>query len=536
MQVKHELKGNGIVRSIRNLAYSPSGNLLVVVDNSDDHNLAVYNTETGACVAKSKGDRGNVVEIAFRSEQNFATVGAKHFKEWTISSGNIKGKTGRLPTGKHQEKIGSIAVNKNTYLTGCFTGELFAWNGPTFQKVVSKSHTKLIDAITVTNDLIFTGGRDGMVTVLSAANYAQQFTIDCTKLPGTSSPSIRGISLAANKNRIVVGTFGHEVYEIPVQLASKKSGQPKALIHGHYAPLRQWNNECWGLTVFPNKEQYATVSWDSTLRIWDTTARKMLKSIDLTIDASGKKIPPDAKTKEAGKDVWAASVDVSPSGAHIAVGTFGGNLRVLKCSDWKTVYEKKISKKHIEDLKFSPDGQYLVAGAHDCKLYLYSVPDFKKVKTFGRSSASVIHIDWSMDSQMIRTNDASYEILYYSIPSGGQDTSGASNTRDEKWATQSCILGWAVQGIWQPEQDGTDINHCDRTNGPLEDGLELVASGNDDGEIKVFRYPAMVENAACLHLKGHSSHVTKVRFNHKNTYLFSTGGNDTTVMQWKITE
>ena len=136
---------------------------------------------------------------------------------------------------------------------------------------------------------------------------------------------------------------------------------------------------------------------------------------------------------------------------------------------------------------------------------------------------------------MIRTNDASYEILYYCIPGGTQDTSGASNTRDEKWATQSCILGWAVQGIWQPEQDGTDINHCDRTNGPLDDGLELVASGNDDGEIKVFRYPAMVEDAECKHLKGHSSHVTKVRFNHKNTYLFSTGGNDTTVMQWKIT-
>lgn len=173
MQVKHELKGNGIVKSIRNLSFSPSGGLLVVVDNSDDHNLAVYNTETGACVAKSKGDRGNVVEVAFKSETQFATVGAKHFKEWTISSGNITGKMGNF--NKKDTRIGSIAVNKNVYLTGCFTGELFAWNGTTLSKVAAKNHTKLIDAITVTPDLIFTGGRDAQIFVLSASNYQMQF-------------------------------------------------------------------------------------------------------------------------------------------------------------------------------------------------------------------------------------------------------------------------------------------------------------------------------------------------------------------------
>ena len=44
----------------------------------------------------------------------------------------------------------------------------------------------------------------------------------------------------------------------------------------------------------------------------------------------------------------------------------------------------------------------------------------------------------------------------------------------------------------------------------------------------------MQENSNFKALRAHSSHVTKVRFSKDNTYLFSTGGNDTTVMQWKI--
>jgi hypothetical protein len=49
----------------------------------------------------------------------------------------------------------------------------------------------------------------------------------------------------------------------------------------------------------------------------------------------------------------------------------------------------------------------------------------------------------------------------------------------------------------------------------------------------------MVEPSECLELKGHSSHVTKVKFGavagpKKEQYLFSTGGNDSAVIQWKL--
>lgn len=61
-----------------------------------------------------------------------------------------------------------------------------------------------------------------------------------------------------------------------------------------------------------------------------------------------------------------------------------------------------------------------------------------------KSSSFITHIDWSLDSATLRTIDGSYEILYYNVHSGTQDTSGASSTRDEPWATYTAHLGWAV--------------------------------------------------------------------------------------------
>lgn len=84
--------------------------------------------------------------------------------------------------------------------------------------------------------------------------------------------------------------------------------------------------------------------------------------------------------------------------------------------------------------------------------------------------------------------------------------------RDEPWATWTLILGWPVQGIWPPGVDGTDINGVDRSRLPHPDGYHLVATADDFSKVKVFRYPSVREDSGCIEGRGHSSHVTQVKF------------------------
>lgn len=183
------------------------------------------------------------------------------------------------------------------------------------------------------------------------------------------------------------------------------------------------------------KEHYATVSDDATMRVWDKAAHKQVGMLSLETDIRGNQIP---KNKDGSISLFAQAraIEVNITDEYLAMGMRDGSLRVFqvayKAPFWQeiAVYKcehKKIKGEWIEDLKFSPDGRYLIVGSHNNYLYLFEVPNFDKpVSVFGKSSSFIQHIDWSLDSSNVRTNDASYELLYYSIPDGKQLTSGAS--------------------------------------------------------------------------------------------------------------
>ena len=98
-------------------------------------------------------------------------------------------------------------------------------------------------------------------------------------------------------------------------------------------------------------------------------------------------------------------------------------------------------KREISVMKFSPDSKLLALGVTPMDLYIYSMSQSKIIHTIGGNSARITHMDFSTNSQVLQTNSNSYEILYYDCDKGKQLTSGASQNKDEPWASWTCTIG-----------------------------------------------------------------------------------------------
>ena len=64
--------------------------------------------------------------------------------------------------------------------------------------------------------------------------------------------------------------------------------------------------------------------------------------------------------------------------------------------------------------------------------------------------------------------------------------------------------------------------------------MRLLASSDDRGQVRLLEYPCLVKNSESVIGRGHSSHVTNISFSTNDQYIFSTGGEDQTVLQWSV--
>ncbi|XP_028817944.1 echinoderm microtubule-associated protein-like 2 isoform X1 [Denticeps clupeoides] len=489
-------------RAVTCAAFSKSngGAHLCVVDDANDHILSVWDWQKEKQLADVKCSNDSVFGAIFHPmEANLVvTCGKSHINFWTIEGNTLTKRQGLFEKHEKPKYVLCVAFAENgDAITGDSSGNIYVWakGGNKITRVVGGAHEGGIFSLCVLKDgtLISGGGKDRRV-VLWDHEYHKQSDMEVPEAYGPirclAEGKEGGLFVGTTRNAILRGSF---------------SSALSPIVQGH-------TDELWGLDVHPSMEQFVTCGQDKLVHLWDSQSHQPLWS----------------KTIEDP----ACSAGFHPSGLVLAVGTTNAKWLVLDTETRDLVSVHTDGNEMISVVKYSPDGAYLAVASHDNFVYIYSVTDngrkYNRVGKCTGHSSFVTHLDWSTDSHYIVTNSGDYEILYWEAANGKHVTS-ADAMRNLEWATSTCVLGFSVFGIWPDGADGTDINAVCRSH----DG-SLLASADDFGKVHLFSNPCSQPRAPSHQYSGHSSHVTNVAFLHDDSRLLSTGGKDTSILQWAL--
>ncbi|XP_023207042.1 echinoderm microtubule-associated protein-like 2 isoform X2 [Xiphophorus maculatus] len=489
-------------RAVSCVSFSKSngGSFLCAVDDANDHILSVWNWQKEKQLAEVKCSNDSVLAAVFHPMDTnlIVTCGKSHINFWTMEGNALTKRQGLFEKHEKPKYVLCVAFAENgDAITGDSSGNLYIWakGGNRISQVVSGAHEGGIFSVCVLKDgtMVSGGGKDRKVALWDH-NYRKQAEMEV----GEPLGPVRALA-EGKPGELFVGTTKNAI----IRAAFPDTLTP--IVQGH-------TDELWGLDVHPSMDQFVTCSQDKQVHLWDTCTHQPLWS--KTMEDPGR------------------SAGFHPGGAVLAVGTMTGRWLVLDTDTRDLVSMHTDGSEIISNVKYSPDGNFLAVASHDNFIYIYAVSESgKKYSRVGKCtghSSFVTHLDWSADSQYFVTNSGDYEILFWEA-SSGKHVTNMDTVRNLEWATSTCTLSFSVFGIWPDGADGTDINAVCRSH----DG-SLLASADDFGKVQLFSFPCSQPRAPSHEYGGHSSHVTNVAFLHDDSHLISTGGKDTSILQWVV--
>ncbi|KAM9365743.1 LOW QUALITY PROTEIN: echinoderm microtubule-associated protein-like 4 [Pholidichthys leucotaenia] len=502
-------------RGVGCLAFSKadSGQHLSVIDDCNDHMLTVWDWQKKSKIAEIKTTNEVVLAVDFHptDPNTIVTCGKSHIFFWTWSGTSLARKQGIFGKYEKPKFVQCLAfLSTGDILTGDSGGVLLIWTrssaetptgkGPrAFQisRQVKGHEGSVFCVCEMRSGTLLTGGGKDRKIVLWDHGLTPERDIEVPDQYGTIRAVAEGkgeeFLVGTSRNFILRGTF-NDGFVVEVQ--------------GH-------TDELWGLASHPSNNVFLTCGQDRLVCLWNAKEHSLRWS--RTVEEHGH------------------CADFHPSGAVVAIGTHSGKWFVLDAESTDLVTIHTDGNEQLSVMRYSVDGTLLAVGSHDNFIYLYTVSENgRKYSRYGKCtghSSYITHLDWSPDNKFIMSNSGDYEILYWDVPNGCKLIKNRSECKDIDWATYTCVLGYHVFGVWPEGSDGTDINALIRSH-----NRKVIALADDFCKVHLFTYPCCKPKAPSHKYGAHSSHVTNVTFLHEDSHLISTGGKDTSIMQWRLVE
>ena len=562
------------------VSFNQSGSIVASVGMDEHHSVALYSTDNGALLATCPADKNHVIELCFSTsscvdqETCFVTVGVQHICFWTPKNTTLKEQNYYLVTqdpieqrldwqrgvGREIDRpdliFSTVEFSTSYTLVGASNGSIYVFHSSRFELQLEfpacEAGGRILSIRKLTEDgntfacgtgvgFIKTWDLEDAKGSVSIVPSKKVFCGDKSTLinmnaldPATKNPQnpfgngVRSLCYDSDCGKLLVGTIMSQIHIIDVPKTTAAKVSDCLVLSAHWGNLTNSKEygELWGVDTHPYEQTAVTACDDGTVRLWKLDEDGLAARFDTKCGCTCCSFSNDAKL--------------------VAVGHDDGTFEILSGTvDAQLVPPVSVFDIAVKAIRFSPDSKFLaVTGGKN--VAIFDVAHGKKVddvtvkrRGFCRGHVSSVRaLDWNVASTVIQTVSNSYELLHFCVADCTRIT-GTRALADEIWFTQTCVLGWHVQGIWPRFADGTDVNVVAKSR-----SQKYLATVDDWGKVKIYNYPCIGSGleppSGRLRIRptydvyiGHCSHVTNCVWTFNDKYLLTTGGGDLSMFCWK---
>ncbi|MEG4404124.1 nSTAND1 domain-containing NTPase [Microcoleus sp. MON2_D5] len=335
---------------------------------------------------------------------------------------------------------------------------------------------------------------------------------------GGHANSVNAVSFSPNGKLLATGSFDNTV-----KLWDTSTGKEIKTLTGH-------TNSVNAVSFSPNGKLLATGSRDNTVKLWDTTTGKQIKTLTGHTDR-----------------VWAVSF--SPNGKLLATGSFDKTVKLWDTTTGKQIKTLPGHKNPLLAVSFSPNGKLLATGSSDKTVKLWDTTTSKPIKTFAGHTGWVTAASFSPNGKLLATGSGDNTVKLWDTTTGKPIKTLTGHT---DWVL---AVSFSPNGkLLATGSSDKTVKLWDTTTGKQIKTLteyksvlavsfspngKLLATGSGDHTVPLSDYNTVklwdtTTGKEIKTLTGHTNWVLAVSFS-PNGKLLATGSADKTVKLWDTT-
>ncbi|MCC5662649.1 ribosome assembly protein 4 [Nostoc sp. CHAB 5784] len=412
----------------------------------------------------------------------------------------------------------------------------------TFQWTV-EANVNLINAINNSSEAFAVSGQypDALITALKAGNKLK-YTIWAQHRSDTRMQTVATLQQAvylkpneAKENRaievntldghsesvnsIVYSPNGHQLASASddktIKIWDVSSGKLLKSLTGH-------SNEVWSIVYSLNGQQLASASRDKTIKIWDISSGQLLKTL-------------------TGHSNAVNSVTYSPNGQQLASASRDKTIKIWDVSSGKLFKSLSGHSKEVNSVAYSRDGHQLASASEDKTIKIWDVSSGKLLKSLIDHNDAIVSVAYSRDGHQLASASADKTIKIWDVTSGQllksliDPSSGvfsvAYSSDEQQLASASDDNTIKIWDVSSKKLLKTLTGHSARVYSVAysRDGQQL-ASASWDKTIKIWDVSSGKPPKS---LTGHSKEVNSIAYSPNGQQLAS-ASDDKTIKIWDV--